>query len=216
VPEGQIIEPEKRQKRLYADDPLLPKLTDCQRDLLVRSLRDLDHADEHQELGMALFLDRPLGIFKRPSEPDTSPLLSYEAFSATIAARRLKFLEERFTALAEKDAWSEWRRRLQTLPVRGLPLQPVPMATRPGVASLADAFRVAPDFVLLRTTRRSVREFLGADAFRALAPSYTWHESPLPLLIVGGAAIGAAPQLLRIYDGALQLVLEVEMGQTRR
>ena len=38
---------------------------------------------------MAVFLDRPLGVVKQPGEVDRTPLLSYDAFSRSIAARRL-------------------------------------------------------------------------------------------------------------------------------
>ena len=49
-------------------------------------------AAELRELGMALYLDRPLGVFKEPAEVDRSPLLSYVAFSLKIAESRLQRL----------------------------------------------------------------------------------------------------------------------------
>ena len=47
---------------------------------------------ELRELGMALYLDRPLGIYKEPAEVDRTPLLSYVAFSLKIAESRLRRL----------------------------------------------------------------------------------------------------------------------------
>ena len=47
---------------------------------------------ELRELGTALYLDRPLGVYKEPAEVDRTPLLSYEAFSLTIAEARLRNL----------------------------------------------------------------------------------------------------------------------------
>jgi hypothetical protein len=212
VPVEQIADPSKRRKRLFDGDPLLPKLKPCQCDVLFHSLRDLDKDAELQEFGVALFLDRPLGVGMRPGEPDPSPLLSYEAFSTTIAARRLQFMEERFAGRTEPCPWTNWRKRLEALTIHGLPLQVSAGATRPGVASLADAFRVAPDFVLLRSTRRSIREFLASEEFHRLQVDDLGSEEPR--LIVAGAAVGASPRHLLIYHGALRMPRAVEIFPT--
>ena len=42
-----------------------------------------------RELGVAIFIDRPLGGLKAPGEPDLSPLLAHEAFSRSLAERAL-------------------------------------------------------------------------------------------------------------------------------
>src|SRR5205807_7333977 len=68
VPEEEILQPDKRRHRLFENDEL-----DCNEHaerVLHQSIRDLDHLEELQELGAALFLDRPLGMFKNPGEPD--------------------------------------------------------------------------------------------------------------------------------------------------
>jgi hypothetical protein len=203
VPDEQIADPSRRRRKLYDGDPLLPRLGDFGSALLRESLHDLDEPAELQELGVALFLDRPLGLFKRPGEPDSTPLLSYEAFSRSIAERRLAFLAEKFTDLATAADWQRWRETLHSgLPIQGLPVQPSPIPPRPGVASLADALRVADDFLLLRTTRRSAREFLDYFGLAARFPDER-------LLIVGGSAIGKAPGIVCVYDAALSQRLEL-------
>jgi len=57
-------------------------------------MTDLQEPEELQELGTAVFLDRPLGALKHPGEPDCTPLLSYQAFSRFIARTRLRFLHD--------------------------------------------------------------------------------------------------------------------------
>lgn len=89
VPEDQIYDPTRRTRRLYADDPLPGHLGPPARQALAQSLVDLAHPHELRELGLALFLDRPLAVGKRPGQPDQSLLLSYLAFSRTVADKRL-------------------------------------------------------------------------------------------------------------------------------
>ena len=64
-------------------------------DFLRQSVRDLWQPEELAELGTALFLDRPFGVGKAPAEPDATLLLSYEAFSPSLAERRLDSLSEK-------------------------------------------------------------------------------------------------------------------------
>src|SRR5262249_5723310 len=90
VPEEQILQPHLRSRKLFAGDPLQAWLTSEDRELLRQGLADLEHPADLRELGMALFLDRPLGTAKHPLEPDLTPLLSYEAFSRSLAGRRLE------------------------------------------------------------------------------------------------------------------------------
>src|SRR5262249_46809227 len=144
-------------------------LSETNRQLLRQSISDLQHSAELLELGMALFLDRPLGTFKRPGEPDQTPLLSYEAFSRSIAEGRLRQLYQSLDLGAGPHELEESLRRLRTLPGAGLPIQRQLGPVRPGVASLQDALQVADDFVLLRTTRRTAQEFLGRFDLSVLA-----------------------------------------------
>ena len=78
--------PHRRSRFLFEDlrtPDLVPRRL---RDAVTRAFEDLVDPGEQRELGMALFIERPLGCFKETGEPDATPLLSYEAFSAT--ARR--------------------------------------------------------------------------------------------------------------------------------
>ncbi len=209
VPEEQFTDPSKRRRKLFDADPLLPRLTGSE--WFRQCLADLDHPAELQELGLALFLDRPFGTSLRPGEPDTTPLLSYEAFSRKIAERRLHFLEERVPTLASADRGEQWRKQLHgELPRRGLPLQMTPVPMRPGVASLADAFRVADDFVLLATTRRAVEEFL---TWGPVAPFIEPHRDLFSagqrLLVVGGPFVSRPAGTVAIFDEALRLRMEI-------
>ena len=95
VPDEQILETSKRTRQLYADEPLPQLLTPRTLQILQQSIEHLRHPAEVRELGTALFIDRPLGASKLPGEPDQTPLLAYEAFSAAIARRRLGELRAR-------------------------------------------------------------------------------------------------------------------------
>src|SRR5262249_34582305 len=80
VPEEQILNPAKRMKRLYDGEPLMPLTTQVV-EVMRQAMVDLHQPAELQELGTAIFLDRPLGGGKAPGEPDRTLLLSYVAFS---------------------------------------------------------------------------------------------------------------------------------------
>jgi hypothetical protein len=151
VPEEQVLQPARRTRRLYADDPLaIAPGTHTER-ILRQSLVDLGQAMEAREMGMALFLDRPFGVGKNPAEPDSTLLLSSEAFSRSIAEERMGFLvEQGLASSAEVKAWAGG------LDMRGLPLDRVGGPVHAGAIALADARRVAPDFLLVRTTPSSM------------------------------------------------------------
>src|SRR5208283_4168384 len=99
-----------------------PTLDDAARDLLRQSIDDLRHFAELRELGMALFLDRPLGAFKRPGEPDQTPLLSYEAFSSSIARERLRYLHEELRLFIDETEFGRCLERLPDLPGKAVPV----------------------------------------------------------------------------------------------
>jgi hypothetical protein len=173
---------------------------------LGEGLRDLQQADELRELGMAIFIDRPLGTGKAPGEPDQTPLLSHEAFSRSIAARRLSELVH-FSGELPLNALGA---QLNDLPVEGLPACEAALPARP-VVSLADACRVADDFVFLRTLPESVKQFFEL-----------FDVSPLQSLGVDLAASAMLivspadnPGTIAIYDGGLQRWLELvaDLGQ---
>lgn len=208
VPEEQIVNPLKRRRRLYADDPLGPYLGPRARQVLRQSLADLAHPAEQRELGMALFLDRPLGVHLPPGAPDPTLLFSYEAYSSSVARRRLAWLERLQQELlepAERVAVV-----LEAAPTVGLPLAPAGRVYGPRIVSLDDAFRSASDWQLLRTSRRSVADFLAAYDFRALA-----ERVPLEFLAADKPLVAirdpAAAGIVRVHDSAGRPRLELQV-----
>lgn len=172
VPEEQILDPSKRTRRLFAGDPLDPHLGNFAGEVLRQSVRDLEQPSELRELGMAVFLDRPLGVFKHPGVPDQTPLLSYEAFSRAVARRGLRDLQEKCGLFPDPEQAARAEQLLEALVVPGVPPSLPGGRPRPGAVSLADALKVADDFVLLRTTARSVHDFLALFDFAALAACF--------------------------------------------
>jgi hypothetical protein len=159
VSEEQILQPAKRKRQLFAGDPLTRYLTPTVEQVLRQSLADLNHPDELRELGTAIYLDRPFNFGKPPAEPDGTLLMSAEAFSRNVALQRLYNLSRWFAPVADAIP-PDCVERLQNLPVEGLPLDRIGSAERPGVISLSDARLASPDFVFLRTTASTVRNFL--------------------------------------------------------
>lgn len=156
VPDEQILNPHRRARQLFTEEVF----GENARAVLRQSIVDLQHPNELRELGMALYLDRPLGAWKAPGEPDQTPMLSYEAFSRTIAARRLALLGKD-ASLLPADELANLQKALEALPVAGVPLSAVSTTQRPGVVSLAGAGKAADDFLFLRTTQSSsTRDFL--------------------------------------------------------
>jgi len=167
MPQEQIVDVSKRTRRLFADEPLEALLSDGAKRVLQASMDDLALDRELTELGMAYFVDRPLGVTKGPGEVDRTPLVSCRAVSRTVAKRRLAELksagwitEEVRAALARQvDAWP-------VVGVRGIDLSPL---ERPGVVSLADAAKTSSDFVFLQSSGRSLRELAGFYELTPLA-----------------------------------------------
>jgi hypothetical protein len=210
VPEEQILQPTRRRRRLFADDPLAARRTGDVAELLTETLCDLEYPDELRELGMALFLDRPLGVGKAATEPDATPLLSYEAFSPSLAERRLQYLADQLGLLAPADLAASRQQLRAGLGVRGIPTSAVPASPRPGVVSLADARQAAPDFVLLRTTARSARAFLRVYDFGPLRKRFhlSWLGAGPPLLILGAGRVGPLAAVT-FHDAELRPRLEL-------
>jgi hypothetical protein len=183
VPEEQFLHPHRRTKRLFTEEVPGGPMGESAAAVLRQSVADLDHPDELRELGAALFLDRPLGAFKAPGEPDQTPLLSYVAFSRTIALQRLRLLG----------------REAALPPVVGLPVAEVSGGGRPGAVSLADARKAADDFVFLRTTAQTTRAFFEL---------FDLEPIPGPLLIVGRPSGGEI--ILTVYEaGTMRPRLEL-------
>ncbi len=212
VPEEQLTQPARRTRRLYADDLLPEHLGRDARAVLRQSVRDLHHIAELQELGMAVFIERPLGVFKAVGEPDQTLLLASEAFSKKVAARRLAFLEGDAEIGLEKEEAAGLRQSLEQISITGLAVDAIAEPHRP-VVSLADARRVAADFVFLRTLRRGVSEFGGHFD---LTPLKTYDadlldpREPWLLARVAGSRDGMAP--ITVFDGMGRKRLELEMN----
>jgi hypothetical protein len=208
VPDEQITNPARRTRRLYAADPLPRHVGPCARAILRESVRDLRRPEELRELGTAVFIERPLGIFKALGEPDQTLLLAHEAFSRTIAGQRLRSLAQEPELLADPAEAGALERQLPGLQVAGLPLESIAGAVR-AVVSLADARRVAEDFVFLRTLPRGVSTFLEQFDLELdwLAP---WQSA----LIVRAASPGAGPEgILTIFDAQMRKRVEVEIDR---
>jgi hypothetical protein len=204
VPEEQLLNPLRRKRLLYVDDPLPACLSRQAREVLRQSFADLTHAEERRELGLGLFIDRPFGDGKHPAEPDATPLLSSLAFSRAIAERRLRKLADE-VGLA-KDA-PEVLELAAQLDFRGLPVGAIGNGARPGVVTLADARRVSSDFVFLYTTRSTVDALLEMFDFSALAGRFDLdyllnHQQVLVARRKGVAGVC-------VYDKGLELRLEL-------
>ncbi len=218
VPQEQILQAGKRRRTLFENEPLDGLLNEPGRRVLVHSVADLETTPELRELGMAHFLDRPLGIFKQPGEVDRTPLLSYEAFSRSIVRNRLAQLQT--VGLISPAERERYERRVGEMPLAGLPACRVSAVERPGVVSLADAHRVAGDFVFLRTTRQSFRELVAQHDWQPLEASSpevgAWLSSGEPILWVQNVPEEASivQRTLRVYDqkGEPRLELAAAIG----
>jgi hypothetical protein len=201
VPDEQIDQPHRRTRRLYEDCPLAALMTPALRDILTLACLDLTDDAELREGGVGLFIDRPLGFFKAPAEIDQTPLLSYEAFSRRLATRRLLDAERLANHLGldvPAPFWHDCRERLLATRVAGLSLDRVPDSPRPAV-SLADARKVADDFVIRRTTPRSLRTFCEALAIE-----------PGPWTLVARALNEAGQSVLLAFDESGRLCAEFD------
>ncbi len=210
IPEEQILQPARRTRRLFEAEPLNAPPPD----VLRQAIADLFHPDELRELGTALFLDRPLGAGKAPGEPDATPLLSYEAFSASLAERRVEYLADKLGLLLahQREALCGWVRR--GLDIQGLPLEGIPATCRPGVVSLADARQAAADLVLLRTTAPSARGLLDLYDFGPLSARTTLdYLRPGGFLVVGHGS-GERGVVVTVHDAMMRPRAELACDPT--
>jgi hypothetical protein len=193
VLEEQILQPSRRTRRLYASDPLPSHLGPHGAEVLRQSAADLRHSEELRELGIALFLDRPL--------PDGMLLLASEAFSRAIAEERLRELAREPNLLTEMERDQCLSRLAEGSETRGLSMDAVGGDARPGSVSLTDARRAAMDFVLLRTTPGSVRALLEQVDFTQYA-----DQTDLHCLLTSGRVLlarDATGKMLVVYDDQL-------------
>ena len=107
VPEEQILNPARRSKRLYVGDSLAYYVGKQCQGILRECGKDLKKPAELRELGIGLFIERPLGFAKAPGETDLSPLLAHEAYSQSLAERALTDLgPDPLFGLSEEDIHS--------------------------------------------------------------------------------------------------------------
>jgi hypothetical protein len=213
VPEEQITEQGKRRRVLFADTPTEGLFSDSTRPILKQSFLDLESDTELQELGTGLFLDRPIGALKQPGEVDRTPLVSYVAFSRTIADRRL--------AMAQRTGWIDVNQhaalssRLSKLTPIGLIASSLHCTERPGVVSLADASKAAEDFVILNSTRSSIDELLDLYDWQPLAERFPalheWLHKGLDVLLMQqlDLQLDCVPRFEFFRGDQLQFVLSV-------
>ncbi len=213
VPPEQIAELSRRRRKLYEGDPLENVLSEAARRVLSESLADLQHETELRELGMAGFLDRPLGILKQPGEVDRTPLVASEAFSRSLARQRLARLKSLgWISQDERDVLAA---TVAAAPARGVPVAQLAAVDRPGVVSLADALKAAPDFWLLRTTRSSLDDLLSLYDWNPLADvaaeTAHWLATSRSLLLVHDAPPGDRATI-KLFDTSSAVALRLVLG----
>jgi hypothetical protein len=213
VPEEQILQVSKRRRTLFDGQPLESLLSETGRSVLAESIAELEQSIELDELGMAQFLSRPLGACKESGEVDRTPLLSHEAFSRSVAQRRLSQLES-YRWITEPQR-SRYRIALETSSPGGVAVSSFFTANRPGVVSLGDAQTGAADFVFMKTIRRSLDDLLSAYDLQPLErvceKTARWLSSDDPVLLVEDASPGESPlrRTLKLYDERAELRLEL-------
>jgi hypothetical protein len=209
--EESIYDVSRRSKKLFDGDPLEVSRDGTQHSAaaLQATIADLTDPAALRELGTALFLDRPLGAAKPPGEIDRTPLLSYVAYSPSVAIKRLT--ELRRLGWIDADQQRELTRRARALEVPGYALDAFHGRPRPGVATLADAPLVSPDFLFLRTTRSSLDEFVAGfdlSSLRAAAPQLAdWLTTSRQVLLIRTSAWPPAAKdaaFLTAFDEEMQ------------
>lgn len=160
LPEEQLTQTHRRRRVLYAGESLAGVLSECARRVVAKSVADLMHFDERVEMGLGVFIDRPLGYAKAVGEPDLTPLLAHEAFSPSLARRRWQELKE----LCDEHSLAYDPAALDPLfenglGPAGLPHKEVAECPRPA-AALCDVRKVAADFVILRTLPKGMLALL--------------------------------------------------------
>jgi hypothetical protein len=217
TPDEQLSQPNRRQKILFEDMDLAKLLGRFVRGLLALSLHDLDERAERLELGIGLFIDRPLGYGKATGEPDLTPMLAHEAFSPSIARRRLLELMQLADELSldvPADFAAAMQQTLDRDTARGLPAGQLAEPARP-TASLADVRRVADDFVIMRTLPGGLGEMLGLFNFSGVQARFD-----LPMLRAGRrprvvAMVQSAPSpVLGFFDDDYQCCLECRVDES--
>jgi hypothetical protein len=201
VDESQLTQSIRRRRKLFADAPLATLLDANALKLLEQSVRDLEHLDERVEMGLGLFIDRPLGYGKDIGEPDLTPMLAHEAFSPSLARQRWRELKKLCAELGipcdsatldplfENGPWPQ-----------GLTHAELAECPRP-TAALADVRKVADDFVILRTLPGGLRKLVELFDWQALGEVV---KTPRLCVQVQGGVIA-------LYDSQLRRRVELSV-----
>jgi hypothetical protein len=182
VPDEQLVNVLRRRKQLYTDEPLAALLTIRARAALRESILDLFRPREWRELGTAVFIDRPFGWGKEVGEPDLTPLLAHVAFSPSIARRRAAELAGLILELKFEGVGGKLLNQHGNEP--GWAAAQLAEPDRP-IVSLADARRVADDFVILRTLRYGLEEVFSVLDFTPLRTATQFPSLDEQVLVVG-------------------------------
>ena len=181
-----------------------------------RAVDDLADPGELLELGTALFLDRPLGLFHGPGQLDRTPLVAYQAYSRKVAEAQIR----RLCAGLNLDSIRSGRllELLGQAQAGGLPISQLPRRDAPGVVALEDALRATDDFVVRRTMRHSLSELLAGYDLTALAvtarAAHQWLTTSADVLLVRTAAreqAQAGCSFLAAMDGNLRVRIELAL-----
>jgi hypothetical protein len=212
LPEEQVLDPRRRTIRLFDGQPAERLIPQGLEGVWRHSLEDLHEPEELRELGTAVFLDRPLGVFKARGEVDRTPLLSHEAFSRSVARLRLADLQ-RWGYLGASGLQG-LKERVNGLPARGVAAEDLGNEARPAVVSLADARLAAPDFQFVRTTRSSLNSLLEGyhleELARAAPQTAAWLTAAWQVLLLPDAH---RRDTLVAFDESLRV--RVEFGFAR-
>jgi len=159
--EGQIVDPERRDKRLFQGERTADEIAAPLRDRLSDAVADLRDPTLVREFGMALFLDRPFGVGKDMGELDRTPLIASTAHSCQIARSRIERLRSHGFAVPETGVAGDLRDgRHSAGDFDGIPALRYPSTPRPGVICQHDALQTADDFRWRYTVRSSRRILL--------------------------------------------------------
>ncbi len=213
VPEEQVLQTNRRTRRLYDGDPLAKYLGPRSAEVLRQSIEDLRRPAELRELGVGIFLDRPLAADKTPGEPDASPLFAGIAFSRAIAVQRIHALAREEIFAEQKPLLDECLRTLLETPPRGLPLDRIGGASRPGGVSLTDARLAASDFEFLQSTLSGSITLLHLFDFSPMTERFgdVFPQITRPLFVRNPSGLG-----LLVYDNRQRLRMEMDVDRTER
>ena len=218
VPQEQLDSPLRRERRLFAEKPLAAVLTPTTSTVFRLGLEDLAEGNEAIELGMATFIDRPLGLGKAALAPDQTPLFAHEVFSPALGNRRLDQLAgmAHDFRIALPASWPRSRADFErgAAAIQGVPIHQCASLGRP-VAALGDAQRVSDDFVVVRTLPSSLRTLRELFDWSSLCRRFVlddlWNSERLRCVRVVWGGSGSAMTLQD--DTSCRVLFEADPSQ---